>query len=105
MIGDAAGFTDPMTGEGIHTAMDSGRMAASVIEDALTVGNFDAAIMEEYQNRWLNAWGTDFYWLVRLCVCVLDNIYLAVPRDVLTLHHINITHKGNKTLLYHVHIL
>lgn len=62
VIGDAAGFTDPMTGEGIHTAMDSGRMAANVIEDALTVGNFDAAIMEEYQNRWLNAWGTDFYW-------------------------------------------
>ncbi len=62
VIGDAAGFTDPMTGEGIHTAMDSGRIAADVMEEALDAGNFDAPVMEEYQNRWLNAWGTDFYW-------------------------------------------
>ena len=62
VIGDAAGFTDPMTGEGIHTAMDSARMAANVLDEALKAGNFDAPIMEEYQNRWLNAWGTDFYW-------------------------------------------
>ena len=59
------GFVDPMTGEGIHTAMDSGRTAASVLDDALSAGNFDAAVLEEYQNRWLNAFGTDFYWLVR----------------------------------------
>lgn len=59
------GFVDPMTGEGIHTAMESGKTAASVLEDALTVGNFDAAVLEEYQNRWLNSFGTDFYWLVR----------------------------------------
>lgn len=51
-----------MTGEGIHTAMESGRTAASVLEDALTVGNFDSAVLEEYQNRWLNSFGTDFYW-------------------------------------------
>ena len=53
-----------MTGEGIHTAMESGKTAASVLEDALTVGNFDAAVLEEYQNRWLNSFGTDFYWYV-----------------------------------------
>lgn len=60
-----------MTGEGIHTAMESGKTAASVLEDALTVGNFDAAVLEEYQNRWLNSFGTDFYWLVcyNLFVC------------------------------------
>ncbi len=53
-----------MTGEGIHTAMESGKTAASVLEDALSVGNFDAAALEEYQNRWLNSFGTDFYWYV-----------------------------------------
>jgi flavin-dependent dehydrogenase len=58
----SVGFVDPMTGEGIHTAMESGKTAASVLEDALTVGNFDAAVLEEYQNRWLNSFGTDFYW-------------------------------------------
>ena len=51
-----------MTGEGIHTAMESGKTAASVLEDAFTAGNFDAAALEEYQNRWLNSFGTDFYW-------------------------------------------
>ena len=51
-----------MTGEGIHTAMDSGRMAADVLNDAFDVGNFDAAVMEEYQNRWMNSFGLDFYW-------------------------------------------
>lgn len=57
-----SGLIDPMTGEGIHTAMDSGRMAADVLDEAFKVGNFDAAILEEYQNRWLNSFGLDFYW-------------------------------------------
>ena len=51
-----------MTGEGIHTAMLSGKIAASVLEDAFRVGNFDAALLEEYQNRWLDSFGRDFYW-------------------------------------------
>lgn len=56
------GLIDPMTGEGIHTAMDSGRMAADVLDEAFKAGNFDAAVMEEYQNRWMNSFGLDFYW-------------------------------------------
>lgn len=72
------GFVDPMTGEGIHTAMESGKTAASVLEDALTVGNFDAAVLEEYQNRWLNSFGTDFYWLVRRWVFWDTNMNLFV---------------------------
>ena len=53
-----------MTGEGIHTAMDSGRMAANVLDEAFKVGNFDAAVLEEYQNQWMNSFGLDFYWWV-----------------------------------------
>jgi flavin-dependent dehydrogenase len=62
VIGDAAGFVDPMTGEGIHTAMDSGRIAAKFLCEAFDVGNFDKEVMKEYQNRWLKAWGHDFKW-------------------------------------------
>lgn len=51
-----------MTGEGIHTAMESGKIAASVLENAFMVGNFDSAVLEEYQVRWLNSFGRDFYW-------------------------------------------
>lgn len=72
------GLIDPMTGEGIHTAMESGKIAASVLEDAFTVGNFDSAVLEEYQNKWLNSFGTDYYWYavvmeiaIRLCKLVV----------------------------------
>lgn len=64
MIHIVSGLIDPMTGEGIHTAMESGKIAASVLEDAFAVGNFDSAVLKEYQNRWLNSFGTDFYWYV-----------------------------------------
>ena len=62
LIGDAAGFVDPMTGEGIHTALDSGRIAAHFLCEAIAVGNFDKEVMKEYQNRWLKAFGMDFKW-------------------------------------------
>jgi geranylgeranyl reductase family protein len=35
LVGDAAGLVDPFTGEGINTALESGRLAASVLENAL----------------------------------------------------------------------
>jgi flavin-dependent dehydrogenase len=35
-LGDAARFVDPFTGEGIHHAVESGRLAARVITDALS---------------------------------------------------------------------
>jgi flavin-dependent dehydrogenase len=41
LLGDAAGFADPLTGEGIYYAVRSAQLAASVIEDFLqghTVG-------------------------------------------------------------------
>lgn len=67
VIGDAAGMTDPMTGEGIHTAMDSGRIAAHLLDEAFAVGNFDSAVMAEYQNRWMENFGSDFSWSMKIC--------------------------------------
>ena len=64
LVGDAGGFVDPMTGEGIHTALDSGRIAAKFLVEAFEVGNFDKQLMKEYQNRWMKAFGNDFKWLV-----------------------------------------
>jgi flavin-dependent dehydrogenase len=34
-LGDAAGFTDPLTGEGIYNAIQSAQLAAPVIENSL----------------------------------------------------------------------
>ena len=51
-----------MTGEGIHTAMLSGKIAARVLREAFSVGNFDSAVLKEYQNQCFHAFGNDFYW-------------------------------------------
>jgi menaquinone-9 beta-reductase len=39
LVGDAAGLVDPFTGEGISGALESGKLAASVLDDALTKSN------------------------------------------------------------------
>lgn len=53
---------DPMTGEGIHHAMDSAKIAAHFLDEAFKVGNFSKEVMVEYQNRWMNKFGYDFIW-------------------------------------------
>jgi len=60
IIGDAAGFIDPLTGEGIQYAMQSGWIAAEVLEDALTKGDVSAAMMKKYHRRWYREWGLEF---------------------------------------------
>ena len=62
MVGDAAGMIDPMTGEGIHHAMESGKIAAYFLDEAFDVGNFDKEVMAEYQARWMLAFGNDYSW-------------------------------------------
>jgi len=66
VIGDAAGFIDPMTGEGIHHAMDSGRIAANVILEAMKAGNYSA--YDIYQDHWMDAFGFDFRWSMKMCL-------------------------------------
>ncbi|WP_162251864.1 geranylgeranyl reductase family protein [Massilia sp. Root335] len=46
VTGDAAGLVDPFTGEGIHTALASGRCAAQVLVRALCAD--DPALLAEY---------------------------------------------------------
>ena len=45
-IGDAAGFVNPMNGEGIDYAYETARMAATVLHDALRSG--DASALQQY---------------------------------------------------------
>ena len=46
VAGDAAGLVDPFTGEGVHTALASGRYAAQALERALRAD--DPAVLAEY---------------------------------------------------------
>ena len=68
VTGDAAGFIDPLTGEGIHHAMDSGRITARVLLAAIRAGNYSAEAMgKRYQQTWLNEFGYDFTWSMSIC--------------------------------------
>jgi flavin-dependent dehydrogenase len=41
MVGDASGFLDPFTGEGISMALHSGRLAAQAVAKSLSEGSGD----------------------------------------------------------------
>jgi flavin-dependent dehydrogenase len=70
IVGDAAGQIDPLTGEGIHYAMEAAEMAADVLYDGLRNNNLSAGFLREYYVRWQHAYGRDFAWsakMARLC--------------------------------------
>jgi menaquinone-9 beta-reductase len=47
-VGDAAGFYDPFTGEGIFSALRSAELAAETVVDALRAGDVSAAALSAY---------------------------------------------------------
>jgi len=51
LVGDAARLVDPLTGEGIHNAVVSARLAADVVHDALSRGDVSAASLREFDAR------------------------------------------------------
>ncbi|HEV8471332.1 MAG TPA: NAD(P)/FAD-dependent oxidoreductase [Methylomirabilota bacterium] len=48
-VGDAAGFYDPFTGEGLFTALRSAELAAETIAAALRAGDVSAAALDAYR--------------------------------------------------------
>jgi geranylgeranyl reductase family protein len=59
LIGDAAGFVSPIGGDGIYYAMDSGRIAASMVEHCCENERYDKETLSRYQNKWFTKWGRD----------------------------------------------
>jgi geranylgeranyl reductase family protein len=66
ICGDAAGFANPVTGEGIYHAMVSGEIAAEVISNALVKGNTREKFLSRYQKKWYKDFGKDLKLLYRL---------------------------------------
>eukprot|EP00878_Enallax_costatus_P002001 GHUV01002165.1.p1 GENE.GHUV01002165.1~~GHUV01002165.1.p1 ORF type:complete len:505 (+),score=139.44 GHUV01002165.1:44-1516(+) len=60
IIGDAAGHIDPLTGEGIHTAMMGGKAAAQTLLDMRSTGDYSKASTRQYERRWKELFGHDF---------------------------------------------
>lgn len=59
-VGDAAGQTDPLTGEGIHTAMLGAKLAAQTIHELFAAGDFSEPACRAYHDRWMATFGNDF---------------------------------------------
>ena len=51
LVGDAAGFINPITGGGIHNGMISAELAAKTAHEALTAGNMSLSQLKIYQQR------------------------------------------------------
>jgi menaquinone-9 beta-reductase len=63
IVGDAAGHIDPLTGEGIHTAMMGGKAAAGAIAKMAASGDFTKRSAKAlYEKKWMQLFGHDFFW-------------------------------------------
>ncbi|HEY4222329.1 MAG TPA: NAD(P)/FAD-dependent oxidoreductase [Myxococcota bacterium] len=51
LLGDAAGFINPLTGEGIEFALESGMLASAVVMAAASAGDFSARGLAEYERK------------------------------------------------------
>jgi len=65
LCGDAAGFINPITGEGIYYAMVSGQIASNVIVDGLKQKNLTKEFLSSYQKLWNDDFGKDLKLLGR----------------------------------------
>jgi geranylgeranyl reductase family protein len=59
LVGDAAGFVHPLTGEGISGALRSGWIAANVVKEALD--REDPSFLATYQERWWRDFGEEAF--------------------------------------------
>lgn len=60
LVGDAAGFVDPMMGEGIAYAMHSSKIALDVIEQAVAESKHDSPALWKYHDLCQNAFSANF---------------------------------------------
>ena len=67
LVGDAARHVNPITGGGIHTALNAGRIAGEFLAEHLSSGttDFSAAALKTYQDRWLADSGDKMWQLYR----------------------------------------
>jgi digeranylgeranylglycerophospholipid reductase len=72
LCGDAAGQVNPLTGDGIHYAMSSGKYAAEVCAMALDAGTTDASFLSRYQRLWKDDFGDEIKMFRRLMKRVLQ---------------------------------
>jgi len=71
LVGDAAGFFDPLTGDGIYLALRGAELAAETADAALRAGDCSATRLAPYQQQRHAAFGAKarLAWLLQLFIC------------------------------------
>jgi geranylgeranyl reductase family protein len=77
LAGDAGGFVNALTGEGIYYAMASGQHAAEAALDAIRAGDFASMQLRSYECAWKREMGNELAQSVRL-----QKLLLADPRRI-----------------------
>jgi flavin-dependent dehydrogenase len=77
LVGDANGFIDPLTGEGIHFALRSGQLAAEVAYQAIAVGDPSTAQLSDYTRRWQKEFAEEFRWANHALDMVMSRPFLC----------------------------
>jgi geranylgeranyl reductase family protein len=57
LLGDAAGFVNPLNGEGIHYAIYSGDIAAETLQEAFKANDLSQQFLSRYSKRCMKAFG------------------------------------------------
>lgn len=66
LVGDAAGFVDPMMGEGIAYAMQSSKIAVDVIDQAIAENQYDADSLWKYHHLCREEFSANFQMASRM---------------------------------------
>ncbi len=66
VVGESAGLVNPFSGEGIDYAMESGQMAAQVLTEKLSSGDFSASSLCDYDRKLRARFQKIFVWSLRI---------------------------------------
>jgi len=84
LVGDAARHVNPITGGGIHTAMQSGQIAAIFLSQLLGSNqNLNKENLKGYQDNWLEASGNLMWKLYHQKTAIFKNKDIAQRDDLL----------------------
>ncbi|HME53825.1 MAG TPA: geranylgeranyl reductase family protein [Candidatus Lokiarchaeia archaeon] len=78
LLGDAAGFINPINGEGIQYAIESGEIAADLVTGMVQSNNFAMHNFQKYQDICSNKFGNDLNGLRLLSKLILRNSTIVI---------------------------
>ena len=79
LVGDAAGYADPLTGEGIYQAIYSGKLAAHTIATAVQNNNYSKEFLSAYHSNCRHAFSEEFRRARKSALVVYGLPFISYP--------------------------